>query len=294
MNKKLFLFVSGVIIAFGIFYATWCWGLWGRDNLLMQYVFQCACPHISEQARYKPFKVIASACSKPYLVSYSPNDKYVIIVNGDADGKVIRLNLENGEINDLNFNEGSAWFLTDDLLVLATAYEERYFLYDLSDGTKVEVYRDPDVDKALVNAKNMDKLWLSEGMLVGIKNDYKEKPENSVLISTAIYTYTQEQEFLRSHGIEYEEVWNYKLPQNGLEADLEGIHLNNKLIVDVNQQIDGDSVVYVPRWVLGGNAVIYKLISARVDLFGFPTNIMQPILLLEVPSQYRNINTATP
>ncbi len=47
-----------------LLYWSWCWGWWGRDNLFLQYLFQCRCPSISEQARFPaPAQVLVSACT---------------------------------------------------------------------------------------------------------------------------------------------------------------------------------------------------------------------------------------
>ena len=51
-------------------YSGYCWGLWGRSSLLLQYLFQCGCPPASEEARY-PLQVdiVVPACH--YLSSTS-------------------------------------------------------------------------------------------------------------------------------------------------------------------------------------------------------------------------------
>lgn len=56
--------VLGAIVVFILLFQGYCRGWWGRHNLLMQYLFQCACPQISEAVRYRPFTVLASACEE--------------------------------------------------------------------------------------------------------------------------------------------------------------------------------------------------------------------------------------
>ena len=46
-----------------LFYHGYCWGLWGRSSLLLQYLFQCSCSPASEEARYpEQVDVIVPAC----------------------------------------------------------------------------------------------------------------------------------------------------------------------------------------------------------------------------------------
>lgn len=46
-----------------LLYYGYCWGLWGRSSLLLQYLFQCSCPSASEEARYpEQVDVVVPAC----------------------------------------------------------------------------------------------------------------------------------------------------------------------------------------------------------------------------------------
>lgn len=45
-----------------LLYQSWCWGWWGRDNLILQYYLQCKCPRESEQARFPSTEILVSAC----------------------------------------------------------------------------------------------------------------------------------------------------------------------------------------------------------------------------------------
>ncbi|MCC6301010.1 MAG: hypothetical protein IT314_17110 [Anaerolineales bacterium] len=46
-----------------LIYYGYCWGWWGRNSLLLQYLFQCSCPAASEEARYPEYvDVLVPAC----------------------------------------------------------------------------------------------------------------------------------------------------------------------------------------------------------------------------------------
>ena len=62
-----------------LLYYGYCWGLWGRNSLLLQYLFQCSCPPASEEARYPDeMDVIISACQQSY-VELSPSGRLLAV-----------------------------------------------------------------------------------------------------------------------------------------------------------------------------------------------------------------------
>jgi hypothetical protein len=62
-----------------LFYYGYCWGLWGRGSLLLQYLFQCTCPPASEEARYpEEVDVIVPACRQSY-VELSPSGRLLAV-----------------------------------------------------------------------------------------------------------------------------------------------------------------------------------------------------------------------
>src|SRR5258706_14449246 len=67
LKQRGFQFLMGcfvIPIGLGILgYYGYCWGLWGRHSLLLQYLFQCNCPAASENVRYsKEVDIIIPAC----------------------------------------------------------------------------------------------------------------------------------------------------------------------------------------------------------------------------------------
>jgi hypothetical protein len=295
MRKTLYSAAGILILTFGISYFTWCWGMWESENPFMKSVFQCACPRVSEQTRYKPFKVIASACSNPHLLDDSPNGKFVLLAVETDKPAIARLNLENGEIRTIHFGKALANFLTDDLLLVGSIEEGRYFLLDQSDGTSIEMYLEPHLEKAFLTAHDMEKVWWQSGLTIGINSDFKSNPESRILFMTVGSTAMEQRQSLTVHGIDLEEdSFSYR-PENGLYADLDGIHLGDKLIVETGQSLDESPEMFGPtKWVLGGDAVIYESLNHSLTLFGEITPSPQPVLLLEVPIEYRSTNSTTP
>ncbi len=137
-----------IVLGIGLFYFGWCWGWWGKNNLLLQYNFQCRCPAASEEVRYKPFKVIASACTYPFLRGFSPSGRYMILFEHPQQ-RVILLDLATGETLDIGSRKGDPGFLTDNLVLTFGDYPKpRYFLIDLTDRSEMEVLRVESWDSA--------------------------------------------------------------------------------------------------------------------------------------------------
>lgn len=66
-------------------YWSWCWGWWGQNKLL-QYIFQCRCPAVSEEARYaEDVDIVIAACLYPASASKpSPSGRFVTIATQDS------------------------------------------------------------------------------------------------------------------------------------------------------------------------------------------------------------------
>ena len=111
-------------------YYGFCWGLWGRESLLLQYLFQCNCPLASEEARYpKSVDVIVSAC-RHVTTKLSPSGRF-LFVHEKASGltSIYLLDLQTSEkVPFLLPEESGFYFLTDNLLYVSLAYEENYVL----------------------------------------------------------------------------------------------------------------------------------------------------------------------
>ncbi|MDI6768844.1 MAG: hypothetical protein QMD04_04130 [Anaerolineales bacterium] len=129
--KRWHLWVVVILPILGIIYLAWCYGLWGRNNLFLQYLFQCCCPLHSESFRYpEQAEVIIPACHK--------QDKFITISSGGAliqvgspyNFKYI-LDLRTGKRIKLpTTREDDYEILSDDLLFYQTSQREA-FVFDI-------------------------------------------------------------------------------------------------------------------------------------------------------------------
>jgi|GEM_PF-2685477 len=125
----------GLIIFISITGFAWCYGLWGRDIVFLQYLFQCRCPQHSETFRYPDrVEVVIPACklSKSSL-RVSPDGYWV-----DVDSKYI-LDLNTGKKITLPNSDG---FITiSQGLVLLNPLEYEPEVYDVYNHTRYKVDR---------------------------------------------------------------------------------------------------------------------------------------------------------
>ena len=75
--RRLLAIVLSATVLGGV-HLGYCWGWWLRNNLLAQALFQCNCPAASEAVRYAPFRLVAAACSDPW-VRVSPSGSSLLI-----------------------------------------------------------------------------------------------------------------------------------------------------------------------------------------------------------------------
>lgn len=124
------VFVLSIVLT----YWSWCWGWWGQNRFL-QYLLQCNCPSVSEEARYpENVDILFSACLDPiyYRASVSPSGRYAIVYVRRPTTQKYLYDSKLDVANPLNKEIGYI-FLTDDLLVSTGGDDGRTFsLYDLS------------------------------------------------------------------------------------------------------------------------------------------------------------------
>ena len=124
-----------------LLYYGYCWGVWGRNSLLLQYLFQCSCPPVSEEARYPEYvDVIVPACK--YLESlHSPSGRLLyILAEGTGTPSTYLLNLETGERTSFTLPEGSNYFLTDDLIFYSIHGNDGY-VFDIKTSMTYPIER---------------------------------------------------------------------------------------------------------------------------------------------------------
>jgi hypothetical protein len=116
-----------------LLYFGYCWGVWGRHSLFLQYLFQCHCPSASEEARYpKQVDVVVPACG--YVNSIlSPSGRLLYVrENNDKITSTYLLDLQTNQKITFTLPEGSNYFLTDELLFLSLDYGGGEYILDRS------------------------------------------------------------------------------------------------------------------------------------------------------------------
>jgi hypothetical protein len=124
-----------------LFYYGYCWGLWGRGSLLLQYLFQCNCSPTSEEARYsEEVDIIVSACKYQRSI-LSPSGRLIYVLEEEA-GIISSylLNLESGEKAPFVPPDGSNYFLNDEL-IFYSYYGNDGNVLDIKTGTKYPIKR---------------------------------------------------------------------------------------------------------------------------------------------------------
>lgn len=139
------IMISGLVIlvALPLLYFGYCWGWWGRQSLLFQYLFQCNCPAASEEARYPgSVGVIVSACRNAG-VRLSPSGR-LLHVNEEWKGVTSSylFNLETGEKIPIAIPKDYMYFLTDDLMLVSLNFGggDEYIL-DRTTGKQYPIQR---------------------------------------------------------------------------------------------------------------------------------------------------------
>ena len=132
--------ISRFALVFGLgvlFYYGYCFGLWGRSSLLLQYLFQCSCPVTSEEARYpKQVDVIVPAC-RPARARLSPSGRF-LYVREDKSGitTAYLLDLQTMKRIDVT-NQLFSSFLTDELWFVESGLE--YYITDPTTGMQYPI-----------------------------------------------------------------------------------------------------------------------------------------------------------
>jgi hypothetical protein len=191
-----FLLVSPLLLYYG-----YCWGLWGRQSLLLQYLFQCNCPVASKEARYhEAIDVVVPACRYADSV-LSPSGRLLYVEEGDFEFfPAYILDLQTNEKVLSNIGEGSNYFLTDDLLFLSleyghNGYEGGDYILDRTTGAKYPIRRfrslrkdayinsQPNLEVLAMELRDAQDVYLIDNdTIVALRSDFQTSPERNFYI----------------------------------------------------------------------------------------------------------------
>lgn len=306
-----------------LLYYGYCWGLWGRNSLLFQYLFQCSCPPASEEARYPEYvNVIVPACK--YLESlHSPSGRLIyVLTEGPGTTSTYLLNFETGEKILFTLpDEGSNYFLTDDL-VFHSFYGDDEYILDIKTGVIYPIERFAHGrSNAYINGElNLELMaeelrWVEDiflidnDFIVALASDFRTLPEKSFLTGwfdipgsdpDAVQRFLQQNEIMY-HYISDKYPGELASPDGRFIARADGIYLSateEKIVDGYSGSATFLSGKYfaVRGWAYDNSGVLYsKSIIHWPCLIEGPTisdvplcifKIPQPLLLLKIPEEY--------
>jgi hypothetical protein len=307
-----------------LLYYGYCWGLWGRQSLLLQYLFQCSCPAASTEARYpEHVDVIVPACE--YISSIlSPSGRLLFVWEKDSEHTSIYLwDLQTEEKIPSPLPEQSRFnFLTDHLLYVSLSYEEAYIF----DGTSRDHYRTqrfsalrPDameggnanpvlLAEALRQAKYV--FFRDDGTIIALDPDFPASSEKNFItgwFDLPTINSGQVEQFLSENNIAYQTI-RADFPEEVISPDgkfvarTDGIYLvaTGQKIVE-GYSASGSFRPYsrkyfnVRGWTYDSTAAIYSeflspcLIETTFFIFDDYScyfEVPQPVIKVKVPEEY--------
>ena len=287
--SRLALLVGlGVLLYYG-----YCWGLWGRSSLLLQYLFQCGCPVASEGARYpEQVDVIVPACR--YVSStLSPSGNF-LYVQEESSSQIPSyfLDLRNNEKKPSFIPARSTvYFLTDDFLFLSLEYgHDDYqggeYILDRTTGKQYPIrsfvfFRSNAYVNSKLNLgvladslrKSKDIFLIGDRIIVALATDFSAHPEHNFYVDRPAFPGYEEkrvEQFLQQNNIQYHSVPDL-LPGEALSPDKRFIAREDGIyLAETNQRvIDGYSTSKYYRsysrkyfsvrgWIYDSSGVIYS------------------------------------
>lgn len=307
-------FALPIILGLGLFYG-YCWGLWGRKSLLLQYLFQCGCPAASAEARYpEEVDVIVPACR--YVSSIqSPSGRLLYV----QEKKLWRtstylLNLQTDEkIPFILSSESSNYFLSDEL-IFQRHIRDGYLLeistgikYPVKDATKLEpnVFSMGDIEPKLLYEAllKVDEIFYIHGVwgprgIIALSRNIHNQPDNVYYFDHVRFRGDEPdrvEQFLKDYKLVYSyvpAVFPYEVisPDGKFVARKDGIYL-----VETGQKIvDGYSVsgyyraysgeyFSVRGWVYDNSGVLYSPFFKPCLLETGFLILEYPVCIIQVP-----------
>jgi hypothetical protein len=124
-QKSKVWIILACLIGFSVLgYYGYCFGLWGRNNLLLQYLFQCGCPVFTEEWHYpRRVDVIVPACHSIGR-RLSPTGRSLLVYEKE-DRSILStylLDLQTKKKTPLILPVGDIYFINDDLIYIFVWY----------------------------------------------------------------------------------------------------------------------------------------------------------------------------
>ena len=273
-----------------LFYYGYCWGLWGRHNLLLQYLFQCNCPSASEEARYpRQVDVIVSACQ--YVSSRPSPSGRLLYVQEEKYGissSSYLLDLETNKKASFTLSNSAFYFLTDDLLYVFVYYKGGEYILDRTTNMQYPLQRfislQPNAySYGVVEPRllfdvllQVDKVFFIDAPsqpVIALTSEFHTHPERSFIFNGSDLpgkNINQVEQFLKQNGIAYYHVAD-SFPDEAVSPDGRFIARPDGIYLAATNQkiVEGYSATRFYRpysrkyfevrgWTYDGTGVIYS------------------------------------
>lgn len=319
--------ISGLVIlaALPLLYFGYCRGWWGRQSLLLQYLFQCNCPVTSEEARYpESIDVIVSACRNAGA-RVAPGGRWLHV---DEEWNNVRssylLNVETGEKIPTAVPQSNMYFLTDDLVFVSLGSgdgneyvqdrttEKQYILRrfrSLYPDALVDGNADPGVLAEALHNASFVFLIDDRDIVVAYTPEF---PASAKLNFTTNWLDLPGGEpdkvrlFLQEFDIAYRLIPSGFMeeavsPDGRFVARRDGIYLSDtgEKVAEgyFIRKFPGKQYFSVRGWTYDSSGVIYSkfaepclLETPGIDEPGCLWEVPQPVIKLNVPEEYMSVN----
>jgi hypothetical protein len=302
-------------------YYCYCWGVWGRNSLLLQYLFQCNCPASSEEARYpKEADLIIPACNNAVVMLFPNGHRLYVLEKNSGRTSSYLLNLQTREKTPIGSREGYFHFLSDDIVYVWLFGGEGEYILDGATGLQypIQSYKQLHPNafsngyantellvKALSEADEVFLIDAASDPVIAISSDFRTNPEHNFIVyifDLPEYWANPIEDFLQNNRVVYQYAaarfpWN-SLPKEIVSPDGQFIARNYGIyLAETNQMIVNAPIPGVRGWTYDGRGVIY---SSRRCLFqiGLPFAddtscyrwVPQPVIMVKVPEKYLSPN----
>jgi hypothetical protein len=122
-RSKLPGIVITTLVVIAVLYIGYCTGAWGKDNNLLQYLFQCSCPQTLENIRVRKVysehaEIMFSACDNIGPIP-SPSGQEIAVINYAEPDRSYVWSLQTDEkIPFTWFDRGDLFWIADDILLV--------------------------------------------------------------------------------------------------------------------------------------------------------------------------------
>lgn len=306
-------------------YYGYCWGLWGRQSLLLQYLFQCSCPAASGEARYpKHVDIVVPACR--YVSSTLSPSGRLLSVSEKTSGSMSTyiLDLQTGEKILFPLPEKSGfYFLSDDLLYVSLHGGKEYMLDRITgdqypiqrfSALHPDAYQGNDVNSGrLAEALRQAKFVFLrdyDGSIIALDPDFPTFSEDNFIIERFDIpgdNPNRTEQFLKESNVAYQTILpdypeevvsrdkRFVARPDGIYVVETGLKIVEGYSASRSYSAYSRKYFFARGWTYDGRGVIYSkflnpcLIESSFVVLDDPVciiEVLQPVIKLKVPEEY--------